>query len=79
MPIKGIGPAHLTDGDHRRALGNERHFGARTIADIEGAGRHGLGHFAAAGKVDDFQVEPVLLEDAERVADINGNDRIRVR
>ena len=30
-------------------------------------------------KSDDFQVEPVFLEDAELVADIDGNDRVRVR
>ena len=34
---------------------------------------------AAAAEIDDLQVEPVLLEDAELVADIDRNDRVRCR
>src|SRR5262249_28614564 len=60
-------------------LGNERHLGARTDPDIDTAGHHRLRHLAAAGEVDDRQVESVFLEDAELVADVDRNDRVRVR
>ena len=36
-------------------------------------------HLAAAREVDDRQVESVFLEDAELVADVDRNDRVRVR
>src|SRR5258707_12024800 len=73
------GPGGLADRSHGCTLGNERHLGARTNPDIDTAGHHRLCHLAAAGEVDDRQVESVFLEDAELVADVDRNDRVRVR
>ena len=72
-------PRGFADGDHRRALGDQRHFGPGAVADVECAGGHCLSHSAAAGEVDDLEVEPVFLEDAELLADIDRNDRVGVR
>src|SRR5579864_8859682 len=66
-------------GDHGCALGNERHLGAGAIPDIEAARGHRLRHLAAAGEIDDFQLERVLLKNAKPIADIDRDDRVRGR
>jgi hypothetical protein len=38
-----------------------------------------LHHLAAAAEFDDLEIEPVLFENAELVADIDRNDGIRDR
>ena len=43
------------------------------------SGGERLRHLAAAAEVDDLEIEPVLFEDAELVADIDGNDGVRGR
>jgi hypothetical protein len=79
MVLIGDRSRGFADGDHRRALGDQRHFRPGAVADVERTGGHGLSHSAAAGEIDDLQVEPVFLEDAELLADIDRNDRVGVR
>ena len=73
-PRNGAGAGAFADREHRCAFGDESHLGTGAVADIDGARSQRLHHFAAAAEVDDLEVEPVLFEDAELVADIDGND-----
>jgi hypothetical protein len=54
-------------------------LGAGAEADIDAAGNDRLRQLAAAGEVGDFEREPVLLEDADLVADMDRQERGRGR
>src|SRR5712692_2347909 len=69
--VRGAGGLGADDA-HRRALGKGRHgaLGADREAHIGAAGDHRLQRFARARRVDDVELDAVLLEDARLLAEI---------